>query len=466
MKKGKLFLLLLSTFLLASCDGIIKFSSFSGSSKGSQVSLSSSNKSDVISDDGKGYKRLSFDNTVQELDYVYGALPSLGKPKAIVVPVEFPDCTAASKRYSIDLIEKAFNGESKDVEWESVDSFFKKTSYGKVDVEFNVMTSWYKTQYNSSYYENYKSNKPYYVDPAELIIKEYLTANPHNLDLSDYDVNKDGYIDAIYMIYTHAVDYDSDDSIWWAYQYYYMEEEYFDNVTPYYFMFAGYEFLIEDGAKCDTHTFIHETGHLFGLEDYYDYDENTGIKNGGLAGADIMDYTVGDHNPFSKMLLGWANNPILITTQTSVTIDLEAFQKNGDFVILANSFDAAKGMYQEYFIVEYWTPDGLNAYDAGNYLYSEAGIRVLHVTADLETTSSYTYFKYENSYSPYKLLTLCPANNAYISSSTEASNDFLYRPTKVNTSLELRYNNRTKLNYSFTVNSLGADSANITFTKI
>lgn len=464
MKKRKILLTILGVLLMTSCNGLIQFGSQSSKNSSSQSKQTSGHSSLV--EDKDGYRRLQINNTIQELDYVYGALPSLGKPKALVIPVEFPDCTAESKKYSIDKIETAFNGNSQDVEWESVNSFFKKSSYGKVDVDFDVMTSWFKTKNNSSYYENYKSNKPYYVDPAELIIKEYLTANPHKLKFSDYDTNKDGYIDAIYMIYTHTVDYNSDDSMWWAYQYYYMEEDYFDNVTPYYFMFAGYEFLLEDGEKHNTHTYIHESGHMFGLEDYYDYSESSGIKNGGLAGADIMDYTVGDHNPFSKLILGWANNPILITTQTSVTIDLEAFQRNGDFVILTNNWDEKLGMYQEYFIVEYLTVDGLNAYDAGRHFYSEAGIRVLHVSAELETNSDYTYFKYENSYSAQKLLTLCPANNAYITSTTEASNDFLYQPTKINTSNTLRYNDRTKLNYSFTVNSFTQDSANITFTKI
>ncbi|MCK7485830.1 MAG: hypothetical protein MZU97_10005 [Bacillus subtilis] len=38
-----------------------------------------------------------------------------------------------------------------------------------------------------------------------------------------------------------------------------------------------------------------------GLEDYYDYDPDGRYNVGGLGSADMMDYTVGDHNPFSKM---------------------------------------------------------------------------------------------------------------------------------------------------------------------
>ncbi len=489
MKKKNLIAILLGTFLLTACDGFGFNTSSSSNQKDSSdyqstnsVSSSVSNQKDSSTSesnnyqstnsssssitDGNSYKKLDIKNTVQELEYVEGALPSIGNPKALVIPVEFPDCTAKSKGYSIELIDKAFNGESSEMEWESVNSYFKKSSYGKVDVQFDVMNSWFTTSKKSTYYASYKDPKGE-IDAAELIIKEYLTANPHNLKFSDYDTNNDGYIDSIYLIYTHDVDYNSSDTIWWAYQYYYINEDYFDNVTPYYYMFAGYEFMFEDDMECNTHTYIHESGHLFGLEDYYDYDSNQGTSNGGLAGADIMDYTVGDHNPFSKMLLGWAANPMLITTQDSVTINLEAFQKSGDFVILANNWDESKGMYQEYFIVEYWTPTGLNEYDStGDYLYSQAGVRVLHVTATLENNNGYDYFKYDNSYTNIKLITLVPANGRTITSSTTANNAFLYRPNSNATFSGARYNNRSKLGYEFTVNSLGDTYANITFTKI
>ena len=166
MKKTNIFLLVLSGLLISSCNGL-SFGDFSKSdvlssstkNDNSTVSNSNSTSNDKVSsviNDSNGYKRLNFTNTVQELDYVYGALPSIGKPKALVIPVEFPDVTASSKGYSIDLIDKAFNGESSEVEWESVNSFFKKSSYGKVDVDFDVMNSWYKTEKNSWYYQNYR----------------------------------------------------------------------------------------------------------------------------------------------------------------------------------------------------------------------------------------------------------------------------------------------------------------------
>ena len=45
--------------------------------------------------------------------------------------------------------------------------------------------------------------------------------------------------------------------------------------------------------------------------DYYDYEE--GLRpDGGLGGADMMDYTVGDHNSFTKIILDWTT-PLVVS---------------------------------------------------------------------------------------------------------------------------------------------------------
>ena len=467
----KILFALILTLMLSSCNLVNFGSSTTGGTQQSNSTSSKNNNSEKdstnssIDRENLGYKKLSFDKTVQDLEYVAGALPSKGSPKALVIPIDFSDCTATSKGYSIDKIDKAFNGDSTDVGWESVNSYYYKSSYGKVDVQFDVMDSWFRAKNTSSYYENYKPSDGY-TDPAELLIKEFLEANDKKIDFSIYDTNKDGFMDAVYVIYSHSIDRVNVDTIWWAYQYYYFAEDYYDNVSPYYFMFAGYDFLFDDNIINNAHTYIHESGHVFGLEDYYDYDDYTGASRGGLAGADMMDFTVGDHNPFSKMLLGWVS-PSLITTNTSVTIDLEAFQENGDFIILANEWDDSKGMYQEYFVVEFWTPTGLNELDSkGEYLYSTPGIRVIHINAELGyNTYNQYYFKYNNSDTKYKMIELVPANGAIITNSSSASNAFLYTPTKYNTFKNAKYSNGKVLNYSFVVNYFTNTHANITFTK-
>ena len=80
---------------------------------------------------------------------------------------------------------------------------------------------------------------------------------------------------------------------------------------------------LEYEDKLDTHTYIHETGHFLGLNDYYS-DTPTYSP---IGKHDMMDANVGDHNSYSKMLLGWTK-PYLVTGNG--TIDLNEFY---DFII-------------------------------------------------------------------------------------------------------------------------------------
>jgi len=57
-------------------------------------------------------------------------------------------------------------------------------------------------------------------------------------------------------------------------------------------------------------TIIHETGHALGLADYYDYDDSVGPR-GGMGGLDIMDGVWGDHNAYSKWILGWLHPEVV-----------------------------------------------------------------------------------------------------------------------------------------------------------
>ena len=69
----------------------------------------------------------------------------------------------------------------------------------------------------------------------------------------------------------------------------------------------------------------------------------------------MMDMTIGDHNPYSKMLLGWIKNPIIIELDkdNQTTINLSPSYKNGDVIIICDDYDNSKGMFQTFFIIEY-----------------------------------------------------------------------------------------------------------------
>ena len=145
-----------------------------------------------------------------------------------------------------------------------------------------------------------------------------------------------------------------------------------------------------DTSHCsiDTHTFIHEMGHMFGLEDYYDYSKNNYSPAGGFS---MQDANVGGHDPFSSFALGWGKAYI---PTTSITIDLKSFVQSGEMIILSPSWNTGNSAFDEYLIIEYFTAEGLNALDT-TYAYMKSarktyptgtknsGIRVWHVDARL-----------------------------------------------------------------------------------
>ena len=53
----------------------------------------------------------------------------------------------------------------------------------------------------------------------------------------------------------------------------------------------------------DSHTFRHESGHIFGLEDLYDYSGNY-LPMGGFT---LQVNNLGDHDPYSRLALGWGS---------------------------------------------------------------------------------------------------------------------------------------------------------------
>ena len=150
---------------------------------------------------------------------------------------------------------------------------------------------------------------------------------------------------------------------------------------------TGYDYGNGNTSNCniDTHTFIHEMGHVFGLEDYYDYSETQYSPAGDLT---MQDANVGGHDPFSVMALGWADPYI---PSNSCTITIGNFQSTHDVILISPEFNRFNSPFDEYILVELYSANGLNAFDS-NYSYfgpaqyklpKAFGIRIWHVDARL-----------------------------------------------------------------------------------
>jgi hypothetical protein len=162
----------------------------------------------------------------------------------------------------------------------------------------------------------------------------------------------------------------------------------------------------------DAHTYIHETGHLLGLDDYYSYAPSENdysnpayryfMPTGGL---DMMDLNILDHDAWSKLALGWAK-PYVVTSDLSfpLTLELEESQIQGDCLLIPAAGEDYNGTaFGEYLMLELYTPDGLNALDATTkyasaYKYPQGffipGVKISHIDARIAHYQSKT-FDYE-----------------------------------------------------------------------
>jgi M6 family metalloprotease-like protein len=106
------------------------------------------------------------------------------------------------------------------------------------------------------------------------MISEALRSFDDNHDFSQYDNNGDGFIDGLNVLYSGQSGGWS--SFWWAYQWsFYVPDAQttlFDGKRLGTFTWQRLDPRADD-TDFDPQTLIHETGHLLGLPDLYDYKE-------------------------------------------------------------------------------------------------------------------------------------------------------------------------------------------------
>ena len=427
------------------------------------------------------FTKATYVKNVTEQVYYLGGCPTMsanGKnPAVLVIPVEFSDVTAASKGYTIDKIEKAWKGDTGTTDYFSVQEYYYRSSYGKLNLDVTVWQNWFKPKNTSSYYKN--QTMEYYGEQVQigdqLIMHEALAYLEDKTDLSKYDSDGNGYIDSVVLINTLNVN--SDEIFHWAYRYWNMYTESgdnlyeYDNVSANDYLWASYQFMHEcydsngnesytNTSGLSTYTYLHEFGHILGADDYYD----TAYVGAPMDGCDIMDDMTGDHNPYTKFHYGWLTSSKLIVDESSVTLNLSSFTKTGETIIIANNWDEKLGAYQEYYIVAYYTGDGLNG-DGYGY-FARDGVVVYHVNASLykETVDGETYYGvYNNNTDPSDPEGYGTEDNLieYVKSSqgnyTYVAGDKIPATTKDDQG--------NKIAYTFTVNSVSSDSVSLTFTK-
>ena len=439
---------------------------------------------DVITNEGVGlpsdsdgvfdvdFNKAQYVKKVSDQGYYLDGCPSTGSPAVLVIPVEFSDSKASSKGYTTDKLVNAF-GKGGVTDYYSVYDYYYISSYGQLELDITVLDYWFCPQYDSTYY--YNATYDYYGDEIaigdQLVLDEALAYLAGTMDLSQFDSDNNGIIDSVVLINTLDI---GEEDFYWAYRYWniYTDDEgyyyEYDGVSANDYLWASYEFLYEsydaagntvydDTSVMNTYTYIHEFGHILGLDDYYD----TAYIGEPMSGCDMMDGMTGDHNAYSKFNLGWLTTSRLVVTDSSVTLTLEDFSKNGDTIILANNWDEKLGAYQEYYVIVYYTNNGLNAGDEYGY-FSRDGIVVYHINSSLykeEMDGEIYYDVYNNNTDGSDQY---GTEDNLIEFIKSGEGNFTY--VEGDTLPAVTDDNGDALKYTFTVDALTDTTATITFS--
>lgn len=329
-------------------------------------------------------------------------MPSTGDVKVLILPLIMPGYENIDiNKDGVDDKEKiredlntTFFGTGDELGFMSVKEYYYQSSYGKLNLS-GYVCDWYDV----------KKNNPEYKNAAEIAVPQTYEIiqnavndlkNQNKIDLKEYDSDKDGYIDALWCIYS-CPNYTkggprTDDKNYWAYTTWGNKEgtsgilEEPDVNDPVYscFGWASYDFMY-DGyglSKLDSHTYIHEMGHFMGLKDYY--GDSTSYSPVGK--VDMMDGNIVDHNSYSKMILGWTK-PTIVRGNT--TINISSLINENSFIVIPSDETVIENNtfnpFSEYMVIELFTNEA-NNYKDSRIKYMDRpiaptnpGVRIYHI---------------------------------------------------------------------------------------
>ena len=327
-----------------------------------------------------------------------------GSKRGLVILVQFQD---VKFHFTNNTFQHLFNeeGYTDNINKGSVHDYFLDASYGQFDFSFDVVGP--ITMKDSLY--RYGKNNVYGDDIHPAVrVAEAVNMIDNIVDFSQYDWDKDGEVEQIFLI--HA-GYDEAQSMTpndiWSHAWTLTEAlEEDDGDGP----------VEVDGVIIDSYatsaelrgrsgfnltgigTACHEFSHCFGLPDFYDTEGN----NFGMSTWSLMDY--GEYNgnggtpvgftSYERMFCGWLEpteliNPVAVQNMPALTSEPVAY-------LLRNSGNA-----DEYYLFENRQKENWDQYIGGH------GLLVLHVDYDETAWQENTV----NTIRSHQRMTIIPADN-------------------------------------------------------
>lgn len=287
---------------------------------------------------------------------------ALGQKHFLVILVEFSDLafTIDEPQQSISSMLNQ-NGYSLNGATGSARDYYYDNSHGKFEPIFDVVGP-VKLDKDKAYYGHNEDDND--VNATEAI-RDGCVLVDDLVDFSNYDVDGDGEVDLVYVVYAGFGEADSaDDDAIWPHQWYLsaggfsltLDEMKIDRYA------CGSE-LMGDGRMDSIGTICHEFGHCIGLPDFYDVDYDENGRAAGLFYYSLM--CSGSYNndgwtpPYfsivERKMLGWVDDSAL-----------QEFPKDGMYTLTSVddnlAYKTLTDMEGEYFVYECRDTHGWDKY--------------------------------------------------------------------------------------------------------
>ncbi|MBM4249642.1 MAG: M6 family metalloprotease domain-containing protein [Euryarchaeota archaeon] len=280
-----------------------------------------------------------------------------GEAKVLAILVSFSDKSNSSAHTPKFFEDLLYNASAS-----SMNKFFRDNSYNLFNVTGNVTTKFYAMSNTLAYYGTYETSSPPpggYGNSQNLTYDAVMAADS-DINYSDYDQDKDGYLDHLVIIHAGGDQASTGVStdIWshaWGLNALAVK---LDGVW-----INAYTMLSEDDP---VGVFVHEFGHDLGLPDLYDTDYSS---DGGCGRWEVM--ASGSWNNAGKspsMLSAWCRQelgwlkPEVVNADTAGLAAKRVFDNQTAFKIWANNSN------NEYFLVENRQQTGWDSYLPGSGL--------------------------------------------------------------------------------------------------
>ena len=350
---------------------------------------------------------------------------AIGNVRSLVIPLVWNDQKEMKKDEILNSIKTALgnivdeNGNITTYNYEdpskyTLSEYMGFASYWKLQTS-SFVTNWYESEYNFEDIRDFTPEEDYIESIVNWAIDTY------NLNIKDFDIDNNGVIDSIIILHTGETHrYDSyvqaswAGAVRWTFHDQTKDENYNYNIdinNPRFvnaitssisFMYNEVEnYNVENSTAL---TLIHEFAHNFGIVDYYSSADTNDV----LGGYDMQTSNVGDWNAFSKFAVGWIEPTIInkddFTNSNTVSYTLEEFVENGDVLLIpSKNIDYIGSPFDEYIMVELFTPKKLHEFDSVSYgLNDTIGIRIYHVNATMRLIENYYYDYGEHAYNSNK----------------------------------------------------------------